>query len=180
MNNKKMNKSPSKHTNTENVQSPLNQKQRLWWKEWHLFLKLISKESPDFAFKFHLSGEKQEKWTETQLHDHNHTTVQTQHRTTTDLLFNQVKIKSVEVYTIFTDFKNKKNWVMQKVFKKKWGKQHRHSLIWTKFYYINTLSRGNLLCPNEFRVILWEPTNVKLLERWALRPGRVAAITDRK
>ncbi len=102
MNNKKMNKRPNKHTNTETVQSPLNQKLRLRWKEWHLFLKLISKESPDFAFKFHLSGE------ETQLHDHNHTTVQTQHRITTDLLFNQVKIKCVEVYTIFTDFQNKK------------------------------------------------------------------------
>lgn len=116
MNSKKMKKRPSKHTNTENVQSPLNQKQRLWWKEWHLFLKLISKESPDFAFKFHLSGEKQERWTETQLHDHNHTTVQT-HRTTTDLLFNQVKIKRVEVYTKFTDFKKKKT-VMQKCVKK--------------------------------------------------------------
>lgn len=52
--------------------------------------------------------------------------------------------------------------------------------MWTQVYCINTLSRGNLLCPNEFRVILWEPTNVKLLERWALRPGRVAAIMDGK
>jgi len=34
------------YTNTENVQCPLNQRQRLRWKEWHLFQKLISKESP--------------------------------------------------------------------------------------------------------------------------------------
>lgn len=27
-----------------------------WWKEWNLFLKFISQQPPDFAFKFHLSG----------------------------------------------------------------------------------------------------------------------------
>lgn len=38
-----------------------------------------------------------------------------------------------------------------------------------------TLSRGNLLCPREARVILWEPTKLKLLERRVLRVGGAAA-----
>lgn len=40
----------------------------------------------------------------------------------------------------------------------------------------STLSSGNLLCPSEAKVILWEPTKLKLLERraWRVR-GAVAA-----
>lgn len=38
-----------------------------------------------------------------------------------------------------------------------------------------TLSRGNLPCPSEAKVILWEPTRQKLLERRVLRAGRAAA-----
>lgn len=35
-------------------------------------------------------------------------------------------------------------------------------------FFIITLSSGNLLCPNEANVILWEPTKQKLLDRLVL------------
>ena len=39
----------------------------------------------------------------------------------------------------------------------------------TALFRVITLSRGNLACPNEAKVILWEPTRQKLLERRGLR-----------
>ena len=41
-----------------------------------------------------------------------------------------------------------------------------------------TLSRGNLVCPSEDRVILWEPTRQKLLERRVFRAGSVEAVPE--
>lgn len=42
-------------------------------------------------------------------------------------------------------------------------------------HLLHTLSRGNLLWPSEARVILWEPTRLKLLERRVLMAGSEAA-----
>lgn len=53
---------------------------------------------------------------------------------------------------------------------------HPFSVITTES---RTLSRGNLLCPSEAKVILWEPTKLKLLERRAWRDRGAAAAKQR-
>lgn len=110
------------------TQTPRQKEKREEEVVWHLFLKLIPQELPDFALKLHLRRKTGDKERGGSYITTDPTTV-----------------------------------------------QHTH----TSYFKAHTLSSRNLVCPREERVILWEPTKEKLLERRGSRADEAPAAVKR-